>query len=417
QQNEVISPILFYVFILEILTDILLGGTQNWSIERRSKRLNNATTTVSLQETSSTMPIERRPKHLNIKLQLQLFLCKKRQALPQLNVDLNVLIVEKAVSLQEMLSTTPIERRPKHLNKTLSTTPILSRQHTPEISRSPSEASSTSILSDQSNSEVGITSFEVNGVSNQQNSETSTQALDLKPIYDVFDQPWLQCTADPIPFSQTYELESTSDLYEEQYPRRTSTFLDTTNQPFTLTLGPVNIFRQDVSVFEIATFVADHPEILSMANMIHQSKQRSWDQSSVLKEHLIREQSTLSQNQNKEQQLISESTLEELKCLFLRTRNPVQMAFDQLVATVLPTSKLADDDFHQLLEKSKAMFNEFCYTFNKNLKNLADEYIKNSRLSRYIDYDVTKKVLNKYLSNARESEFTEVTQNALKKFT
>ncbi|KAF0414349.1 hypothetical protein F8M41_007701 [Gigaspora margarita] len=40
-------------------------------------------------------------------------------------------------------------------------------------------------------------------------------------------------------------------------------------------LGLLNIFSQDAIVFEIAIFVKDHPEILSIANMIHKSKQKS----------------------------------------------------------------------------------------------------------------------------------------------
>ncbi|CAG8652718.1 1356_t:CDS:2 [Cetraspora pellucida] len=94
---------------------------------------------------------------------------------------------------------------------------------------------------------------------------------------------------------------------------------------------------------------------------------------------------------------------------------------------ILPNSKLADDDFQQLLEKSKSLFSEFYYILNKNLKNLAYDYIKNTsnydmnvlnknQLNRYIDYDVTKKVLQKYLTSTKESEFTKVTQDALKRF-
>jgi len=39
-----------------------------------------------------------------------------------------------------------------------------------------------------------------------------------------------------------------------------------------------------------------------------------------------------------------------------------------------------------------------------------------SMLNRYVDYDVTKKILQKYLTNARESELNETTQDSLKKF-
>jgi hypothetical protein len=37
-------------------------------------------------------------------------------------------------------------------------------------------------------------------------------------------------------------------------------------------------------------------------------------------------------------------------------------------------------------------------------------------VNQYIDYNVTKKILQKYLSNARESKFTSTTQDALTNF-
>ncbi|CAG8442915.1 14591_t:CDS:2 [Dentiscutata heterogama] len=154
-----------------------------------------------------------------------------------------------------------------------------------------------------------------------------------------------------------------------------------------LAFSLLNIFCQDAILFEITTFVVNSPEIFSVANMIYQSKQISRSQSSISKELLIKKLLKLLLSQDNEKQSISESTLdlEELKCLFLHTQNSSQAAFDQLVAMILPNSKLADDDFQQLLKKSKGMF-------------------------RY------KKVLQKYLLNAQESKFIEVIQNALKRF-
>ncbi|CAG8543865.1 14987_t:CDS:2 [Racocetra fulgida] len=268
------------------------------------------------------------------------------------------------------------------------------------------EDNNISILSDQPNSEIGGTLSEVNKSYSQQNSEISIQAVNSKPNSDVSNQQQIHRTTDPISYSQTYDIdiESSSNLLEEQFTGLTNTFLTTTNHPST----------SYATMFKIAAFVADHPDILSTANMIHQSKQRSWNQH-MPKELLTREPLTPLSNQDNEKQSISESTLE----------NPSQTAFDQLVAMILPSSKLADDDFQQLLEKSKAMFSEFQYTLNKDLKNLANEYLKNSsnlnalderRFKRYINYDVTKKVLSKYLANARESEFMEITRDTLKRF-
>jgi hypothetical protein len=44
--------------------------------------------------------------------------------------------------------------------------------------------------------------------------------------------------------------------------------------------------------------------------------------------------------------------------------------------------------------------------------NVLDE----NMLNRYIDYDIMKKILQKYLTNARESELKEATQDSLKRF-
>jgi hypothetical protein len=51
---------------------------------------------------------------------------------------------------------------------------------------------------------------------------------------------------------------------------------------------PRDIFHQNATVYEIAIFVANHPQILSMANNIYKSKQTNWNQASILFE----EQST-----------------------------------------------------------------------------------------------------------------------------
>ncbi|CAG8488532.1 36110_t:CDS:2 [Racocetra persica] len=113
--------------------------------------------------------------------------------------------------------------------------------------------------------------------------------------------------------------------------------------------------------------------------------------------------------------------LEELKYLFLRMQNLSQAVFNHLVTTVLPSSKLADEDFQQLLKKSKLMFNKFYHTFNKDLKILAKGYINNysnedtnyldeSTLNTYINHDVSTKILQKYLSNTRELELADKTQ-------
>ncbi|CAG8645253.1 22350_t:CDS:10, partial [Dentiscutata erythropus] len=129
---------------------------------------------------------------------------------------------------------------------------------------------------------------------------------------------------------------------------------------------------------------------------------------------IFKELSTPLPNQDKEPSLMN-STLEVRLRIWLEELK------------LLPNSKLTNDNFQQLLEKCKLMFNEFCHTFNKDLKNLAKDYIKNSSndnrdylnksiLNRYIDRDVSKNILNKYFTNTGELELTKTTQDALRKF-
>ncbi|CAG8560115.1 8100_t:CDS:2 [Dentiscutata erythropus] len=223
-------------------------------------------------------------------------------------------------------------------------------------------------------------------------------------------------------FAPDYEFKSIG-LNFSLYKEHMTTFLDDDEDNYSVN----QLFASDATVFEIATKVANRPEILHIANMIYQSKQQRWDQPSTSQEFPFREQST--SLPNPEQLSIKESTLEvrlriwleELKCLFLRTQNPSQAAFDKLVAATLPSFKLADDDFQQLLEKSRSMFNDFRHVFNKDLKNIAcdncnEDALDKNALSRYIDYNITKKILKRYLACARELEFAEMTRDALKRF-
>ncbi|CAG8558499.1 16132_t:CDS:2 [Racocetra persica] len=340
--------------------------------------------------------------------------------------------IQKKSAIQDEFQTVDTRRRSKRLCKSQNIAVTISQE----------KSKTTPISIDSHNSEVDSVQSEVNSVQTEVNSTSilpnqyNTQAVNLELNNNVLnnnvlDKPQPQDTTDPI--------SSLTHSHEEQSPSWMNTFLDDDENNYAtkqlllqfpiLAFSSYNLFYQDATVFEIATFIADHPNILSMANMIYRSKQTKWNQSSTSKELLLGELSTLSDQSIKESTLEARLRiwLEELKCLFLRNRNLSQTTFDHLVAMVLPSSKLADDDFQQLLEKSKSLFSEFHYTLNKDLKNLANEYTKNTSnydtnvldengLNRYIDYDVTKKVLQKYLTSTRESEFIEITRDTLKRF-
>ncbi|CAG8634711.1 282_t:CDS:2, partial [Dentiscutata heterogama] len=192
----------------------------------------------------------------------------------------------------------------KFLQDALSTTSILPSEHNPyEISSTLFEFDSTLTPSDdQHNSET---------VSSEPNSNIPAKRL--------------HCIND----SQTYEFEFNElsfNLHEKQSLNRKNASISA--------CSPHEIFCHDATIFEIATCVANHPEILSMANMMHKNKQISWKQ--PFEEFTLREPSVLPPNQNKEKPSIGEMALEtrlqiwleELKCLFLRTCNPSQTIFD-----------------------------------------------------------------------------------------
>ncbi|KAF0521616.1 hypothetical protein F8M41_015752 [Gigaspora margarita] len=197
---------------------------------------------VSLQNTLSTAPIL-----FNIILRLLLYK-KTLNNVPILSKHHNTTALS-----QEILNT--ILFLSKHTTAlSQETVPILSRQHTTTAS----SQETVLIHSRQHTSEFSRTSFEAD----------STSVL--------LDQ--LNFEVDHNYFLQTYEFESNADLlfdsfnlYEEQSLSWTNIFLTTTNRPTTSSFSPLNIFCQGATVFEITTFVAD-PEILSIANIMYQSK-------------------------------------------------------------------------------------------------------------------------------------------------
>ncbi|CAG8837049.1 18955_t:CDS:2, partial [Racocetra persica] len=124
-------------------------------------------------------------------------------------------------------------KRLNHATKTVSSQETLSTD--PENSRTLSEDSIISILSDQTNSEIGGALSEVNKSYSQQNSEISIKAVNSKPNSEASNQQQTHHITDPISYSQTYDIdiESSSHLHEEQFTGLTNTFLTTTNRPST----------------------------------------------------------------------------------------------------------------------------------------------------------------------------------------
>ncbi|RGB21753.1 hypothetical protein C1646_777334, partial [Rhizophagus diaphanus] len=96
-------------------------------------------------------------------------------------------------------------------------------------------------------------------------------------------------------------------------------------------------FNDMDTIFQLATWLCVNPNILQLANAIYLSMQTSlangqqFTSSNLTNPTKLQLQSTLQEDKSK----VSHDFLEELKCLFLRIRNPPKRALEELVQQII----------------------------------------------------------------------------------
>ena len=66
----------------------------------------------------------------------------------------------------------------------------------------------------------------------------------------------------------------------------------------------------------------------------------------------------------------------ELKCLFLRSRNPPNSAIQQIIENIWPEYIVNSRESSAYLSKAHKSFDSFRNDFNKNVNSLAHQFVK-----------------------------------------
>ncbi|CAG8823070.1 3950_t:CDS:2, partial [Cetraspora pellucida] len=164
--------------------------------------------------------------------------------------------------------------------------------------------------------------------------------------------------------------------------------------------------RNASNEFEVAVWVAYHPKILDLANMIF----------SAQKAKITESDETSSNTTNLSNFMLSSSEItkhtkyrlqEECKALFLRTRNNTTQLYEELITKVCNIQK-SDYRMGTLLKDMGNWFDIYRYRLNQAVSNLADEFSAShnwsgepsmSAISDFISDDVWKQVLKLHLKS------------------
>ncbi|CAB4493697.1 unnamed protein product [Rhizophagus irregularis] len=165
------------------------------------------------------------------------------------------------------------------------------------------------------------------------------------------------------------------------------------------------IFKDMKTCFEVCQWlVLERPDVLSMANQMRDSMNISLDLPAT-----VIHQPTIASNNNVEDKGLARLWHEEIKCLFLRCRNPPDGTIENLIANIFDY-ELYSNEAVEIICHSKRVLTDFRSKFNKNIASLVDEF-KNKRsregqisapsrteIDEFITRAVAKQVLKRYLN-------------------
>ncbi|GES92054.1 hypothetical protein GLOIN_2v1876551 [Rhizophagus clarus] len=156
------------------------------------------------------------------------------------------------------------------------------------------------------------------------------------------------------------------------------------------------------SNLEICNFLVAHPHILHLANKMLEMDSGSSSTTS-----------TSSADDNA--RLWDES----IKCLFLRTRNPREETFDELIKKIFKV-QIYSTEGKNFLEKTHRAFADYRNKLNQNIEHEINEYknirknraitgsLSNKEVKDYVDEHFVQKLLNRQLAAVNLSEMKKI---------
>ncbi|CAB4410279.1 unnamed protein product [Rhizophagus irregularis] len=181
-------------------------------------------------------------------------------------------------------------------------------------------------------------------------------------------------------------------------------------------------FNDMDTIFQLATWLCANPNVLQFANAIYSSIQTSlangqqFTSSNLTNPTKLQLQSTLQEDKSK----VSRDFLEELKCLFLRVRNPPKRALEELVQQIIKCD-LNSAEGLEWLRIGNRQFGDFRNKFLDGIKKLVYS-LKEKRkgqgipetilprkedIADFVDEEITKNTLRLWLSAVKINDLRE----------
>ncbi|PKY54212.1 hypothetical protein RhiirA4_472888, partial [Rhizophagus irregularis] len=181
-------------------------------------------------------------------------------------------------------------------------------------------------------------------------------------------------------------------------------------------------FNDMDTIFQLATWLCANPNVLQFANAIYSSMQTSlangqqFTSSNLTNPTKLQLQSTLQEDKSK----VSRDFLEELKCLFLRVRNPPKRALEELVQQIIKCD-LNSAEGLEWLRIGNRQFGDFRNKFLDGIEKLVDS-LKEKRkgqgipetilprkedIADFVDEEITKNTLRRWLSAVKINDLRE----------
>ncbi|CAB4413185.1 unnamed protein product [Rhizophagus irregularis] len=217
--------------------------------------------------------------------------------------------------------------------------------------------------------------------------------------------------------SEIIDLETVAEGSEQQGQENLRFFNEITNENIPALIPDRSSIRNNLesyTEFEIANFVADHPSILELANILKESKSVTAGNSGNCKLPAFSFQ--------KEKAINNKLLIEELKLLFLKCRKPNSHVFNAIICGIYPDLK---DKLHQ--ETAKNIHHEcvlkmadYRHKYVKKISEMVNAYIKNEENDTVEEYvgNSWRNILSMHLRAIQKDEFesSKDDQEQLKKF-
>ncbi|CAG8711494.1 3381_t:CDS:2, partial [Cetraspora pellucida] len=160
----------------------------------------------------------------------------------------------------------------------------------------------------------------------------------------------------------------------------------------------------EMTIYQLCSWLCENPKVLQLANNMHLSMQMQVVEGSQFMSSAFSGLNTMPNQENKTK--ACRDFLEELKCLFLRVRNPQKSVFEELVLKVFKC-ELNSAEGIEWLHTAIRHFGDFRNKLVNNVMDLVDDFkeirsttgpLQKEEVVAFVDESATAHVLGRWLN-------------------